>query len=157
MKLIKRFTLILCVCLSTAALGGVAAAQNVKRVVVVKIDGLPGYYVDQFVNKRNPSTGKSELPWIEEVFYRNGTRLRNFYTRGMSLSGPSWGQLDTGRHLQIKGNVEYDRYTLHTYDYLNFFPYYPLNSMSCRARSTIFTGCPISSTKISPPPPWAPL
>ena len=42
----------------------------------------------------------------------------------MSLSGPAWGQLDTGRRLQIKGNVEYDRFTLHPYDYLNFFPYY---------------------------------
>jgi hypothetical protein len=30
--------------------------------------------------------------------------------------------LDTGQHLQIKGNVEFDRYTLHFYDYLNFFP-----------------------------------
>ncbi|MGI9054261.1 MAG: alkaline phosphatase family protein, partial [Pyrinomonadaceae bacterium] len=44
--------------------------------------------------------------------------------RGMSLSGPSWSILDTGQHLQIKGNVEYDRLTLHGYDYLNFFPYY---------------------------------
>ena len=100
-----------------------ANGQNVKRVVVVKMDGLPGYYVDRFVNERDPATGRSQLPWFEEVFYRQGTRLPNFYTRGMSLSGPAWGQLDTGRRLQIKGNVEYDRYTLHTYDYMNFFPY----------------------------------
>ncbi|HEV7842612.1 MAG TPA: hypothetical protein VGO69_02895, partial [Pyrinomonadaceae bacterium] len=32
--------------------------------------------------------------------------------------------LDTGQHLQIKGNVEYDRLTLHSYDYLNFLPFY---------------------------------
>ena len=101
-----------------------ASAQGVKRVVVIKIDGLPGYYVDRFVKQRDPDTGKSVLPWFEEIFYKNGTRIPNFYTRGMSLSGPSWGQLDTGQHLQIKGNVEYDRYTLHAYDYLNFFPYY---------------------------------
>ncbi len=101
-----------------------AAAQHVKRVVIVKIDGLPGYYVDRFVRQRDPQTGKSILPWIDEAFYKNGTRVPNFYTRGMSLSGPSWGQLDTGQHLQIKGNVEYDRYTLHPYDYLNFLPYY---------------------------------
>jgi len=98
--------------------------QGVKRVVLIKVDGLPGYYVDRYVNQRDPETGKSVLPWFEEVFYKNGTRLPNFYTRGMSLSGPSWGQLDTGQHLQIKGNVEYDRLTLHPYDYLNFFPYY---------------------------------
>src|SRR6476659_5300010 len=101
-----------------------ASAQDVKRVVIVKIDGLPGYYVDKFVHQRDPSTGKSVLPWFEEVFYKNGSRVANFYTRGMSLSGPSWGQLDTGQHLQIKGNVEFDRYTLHAYDYLNLAPFY---------------------------------
>ena len=42
----------------------------------------------------------------------------------MSLSAPSWSLLDTGQHLQVKGNVEFDRYTLHTYDYLNFIPFY---------------------------------
>src|SRR6187549_2261348 len=105
-------------------LHGLALGQNVKRVVLVKIDGLPAYYVDRFVNERDPATGKSVLPWIEEVFYRNGTRVPNFYSRGMSLSGPAWGQIDTGQHLQIKGNVEYDRYTLRTYDYLGLIPFY---------------------------------
>lgn len=99
-------------------------AQSVKRVVIMKIDGLPSHFVDEWVNKKDRATGKSMLPWFEEVFYKNGTRIPNFYTRGMSISGPAWGQLDTGQHLQIKGNVEFDRYTLHTYDYLNFFPYY---------------------------------
>ena len=115
-----------------AHLSVLAFPQGVKRVVVLKIDGLPGYYVDRFVRESDPKTGRSILPWFEEVFYRNGTRLNNFYTRGMSLSGPSWGQLDTGQHLQIKGNVEYDRYTLHTYDYLNFFPYYKDYGLSKR-------------------------
>lgn len=109
---------ILIIC-TLAALG-----QGTKRLVVIKIDGLPAYYVDRFVNERDPKTGLSVLPWIEEAFYKNGTRVPNFYTRGMSLSGPSWGQLDTGQRLQVKGNVEYDRYTLHAYDYLNFLPYY---------------------------------
>ena len=113
---------------ATSALG------TVKRVVIVKIDGLPGYYVDQVVKQRDRETGKSVLPWFDEVFYRNGTRLPNFYTRGMSLSGPSWGQLDTGQRLQIKGNVEYDRYTLRAYDYLNFFPYY-LNNYIYKTRA----------------------
>jgi len=100
------------------------AAQQVKRIVIVKIDGLPEYFVDEIERQRDAETGKSVLPWIDEVFYKNGTRLPNFYTRGMSLSGPSWGLLDTGQHLQIKGNVEFDRFTLHAYDYLNFVPYY---------------------------------
>ncbi|MEP6787136.1 MAG: alkaline phosphatase family protein, partial [Acidobacteriota bacterium] len=89
--------------------------------MLVKIDGLPGYYVDRFVKEKDPKTGKSVLPWIEKVFYENGTRVPNFYSRGISLSAPSWSVLDTGQHLQIKGNVEYDRYTQSTYDYLNFF------------------------------------
>lgn len=108
---------------ATAFAAGVRS-QGVKRVVVLKIDGLPGYYLDGVVKKRDPATGKSALPWVEEVFYKNGTRVPNFYTRGMSISGPSWGQLDTGQRAQIKGNVEFDRYTLHPYDYLNIVPYY---------------------------------
>lgn len=98
--------------------------QAVKRLVIVKIDGLPGHFVDRYVKQRDNTTGRSVLPWIDEVFYKNGTYLENFYTRGMSLSAPSWSTIDTGQHLQLKGNVEFDRYTLRTYDYLNFFPYY---------------------------------
>ncbi|MGI9035767.1 MAG: alkaline phosphatase family protein [Pyrinomonadaceae bacterium] len=108
-------------------------AQNVKRVVIVKIDGLPGYYVDRFVKEKNPQTGKSLLPWFEEVFYKNGTRLDNFYVRGISLSAPSWSMLDTGQHLQIKGNVEYDRLTLFPYDYLDIVPYYVSYGLKKRA------------------------
>lgn len=120
------------VILITGLCSSIVHAQGTKRIVVVKIDGLPAYYVDRFVNERDPKTGRSVLPWIEEVFYKSGTRVPNFYTRGMSLSGPSWGQLDTGQHLQIKGNVEYDRYTLHAYDYLNFLPYYVQYGLSTR-------------------------
>lgn len=91
---------------------------------MVKVDGLPFGEMDGFARQRDPRTGKSLLPWIDYIFYQRGTRVPNFYTRGMSLSGPSWSLLDTGQHLQIKGNVEYDRLTLHTYDYLNFIPFY---------------------------------
>ncbi|HKO35209.1 MAG TPA: alkaline phosphatase family protein [Pyrinomonadaceae bacterium] len=95
-----------------------------KRVVLLKVDGLPYQTIDRFVRERDPQTGKSRLPWFEHIFYQNGTRLTNFYVRGMSLSGPSWSLIDTGHHLQIKGNVEFDRYIFHTYDYLNFMPFY---------------------------------
>jgi hypothetical protein len=61
----------------------------------------------------------------------NGTCLANFYVRGMSLSGPSWSMLDTGQNLQIKGNVEYGRMSLRSYDYLNFIPFY-INSAMLR-------------------------
>jgi hypothetical protein len=96
---------------------------QVKRVVIFKSDGLPHATVDRFVRERDPRTGKSQLPWFEHVFYKGGARLSNFYVRGMSLSGPSWSLLETGQHLQIKGNVEFDRYTQRTYDYLNFIPF----------------------------------
>ncbi len=102
-----------------------------KRLVLIKCDGLPNDVVDRFVRELDPRTGKSTLPWIDYIFYQRGARLSNFYVRGMSLSVPSWSLLDTGQHLQIKGNVEFDRYTLHSYDYLNFIPYY-INRLGTR-------------------------
>lgn len=101
-----------------------SSLAQTKRLVVIKCDGLPYEVVDQFVKQRDPQSGKSILPWIDYIFYQRGSRLSNFYVRGMSLSAPSWSLLETGQHLQIKGNVEFDRFTLHSYDYLNFFPLY---------------------------------
>jgi hypothetical protein len=103
---------------------GIAAQAQARRVVVLKIDGLPYEMVDRFVRETDPETGKSRLPWFDHVFYANGTRITNFYVRGMSLSAPSWSLIDTGQHLQIKGNVEFDRAMMHAYDYLNFLPFY---------------------------------
>ena len=116
--------MVLFACL-TAAYG-----SDIKRLVVVKIDGLPAYYVDKYVKANDPATGKSYLPWIKEIYYKNGTRLNNFYSRGLSLSGPSWGLIDTGQHLQIKSNADIDRYTLKSYDYLNVFPFYVKKSLN---------------------------
>ena len=95
-----------------------------KRVVIIKVDGLPNDVVDQFVHERDPQTGKSLLPWFDHIFYQSGTRVANFYVRGTSLSGPSWSQIDTGQHAQIKGNAEFDRTTAFAYDYFGILPYY---------------------------------
>jgi hypothetical protein len=130
--LATRFYILVLVALVVAASHAPALAAA-RRVVVLKVDGLPFPTLDRFVRERNPRTGKSQLPWIEHVFYERGTRLANFYVRGMSLSGPSWSLLDTGQHLQIKGNVEFDRLTLHSYDYLNFFPFWLANASGTRA------------------------
>jgi hypothetical protein len=100
-----------------------SASAQTKRIVLLKVDGLPYEMIDRFERERDPVTGKSRLPWFDYVFYNNGTRVTNFYVRGMSLSAPSWSLIDTGQHLQIKGNVEFDRDILHTYDYLNFLPF----------------------------------
>lgn len=102
----------------------IGVTAQTKRVVVVKVDGLPYELVERFAHQGDPLTGKSQLPWFDYIFFSNGTRLTNFYVRGMSLSAPSWSLLDTGQHLQIKGNVEFDRDILRTYDYLNFIPFY---------------------------------
>lgn len=119
---ISRYAILLAVlCLSASP---PAARAQARRVVVVKVDGLSQDQIDRFVGERDERTGKSLLPWFEHVFYERGTRLQNFYVRGMSLSGPSWSLLDTGQHLQVKGNVEFDRLTLHSYDYLNFIPFW---------------------------------
>jgi hypothetical protein len=116
------------VCLTCSA----TSFAQTKRVVIIKCDGLPYDLVDHFVKQRDNSTGKSALPWIDYIFYQRGSRLSSFYVRGMSLSAPSWSLLETGQHLQIKGNVEFDRYTLHSYDYLNFFPVYIANVVGAR-------------------------
>lgn len=103
---------------------GYAAEPAAKRVVILKVDGLNGDLLSDVMAEKDPATGKSRLPWFDEIFNRHGTVFENFFTRGISLSAPSWSLLDTGHHLVIKGNVEYDRYTGGVYDYLNFFPFY---------------------------------
>jgi hypothetical protein len=94
---------------------------EVRRVILIKADGIPFNRLDQFVKEQDPETGKSRLPWLDHLFYQSGTRLENFYTRGISLSGPAWSILDTGQPLRIKGNIEFNRLTGESYDYLNFF------------------------------------
>lgn len=120
----RRFTRVLTLLAIIFSLACVDSFAQTKRLVVIKCDGLPYGLVDRLVKERDPRTGKSLLPWTDYIFYQHGARLANFYVRGMSLSAPSWSLLDTGQHLQIKGNVEFDRYTLHSYDYLNFIPFY---------------------------------
>src|SRR5438552_4377012 len=110
--------------LKKSGFAAMASPARAQRLVLIKIDGFPQRMVDEFVNETDPETGKSRLPWVKHIFYDQGTRLTNFYVRGMSLSAPSWSILDTGHHLQIKGNVEFDRLTLRAYDYLNFVPFY---------------------------------
>lgn len=100
------------------------AAAEIKRVVIIKLDGVPHDLLERERERINPASGKSVLPWIDHVFAQQGTRLENFYVRAISLSAPSWSLLDTGQHLRIRGNAEFDRYTYHVYDYLNFFPFY---------------------------------
>ena len=117
----RALLLIMCACLLLAAQNSFAQA---RRLVVFKVDGLSQDVIDRYVGERDPRTGKSLLPWFEHVFYERGTRVANFYVRGVSLSAPSWSLLDTGQRLQIKGNVEFDRLTLHSYDYLNFIPFW---------------------------------
>jgi hypothetical protein len=95
---------------------------------MIKLDGVPANLLEETLQERNPATGKSRLPWIEEIFSRQGARLSNFYVRGISLSAPSWAMLDSGQHQRIHGNVEYDRFMLRPYDYLNFVPFYLKNA-----------------------------
>jgi Type I phosphodiesterase / nucleotide pyrophosphatase len=121
---VARTFLLSCVALLLLLSVASVSLAQAKRLVVIKCDGLPYDLVDRLVKQRDSQSGKSTLPWIDHIFYQRGARLSNFYVRGMSLSAPSWSLLETGQHLQIKGNVEFDRYTLHTYDYLNFLPLY---------------------------------
>jgi hypothetical protein len=100
------------------------AEQPAQRVVILKIDGLNADLLYRNMREKDSTTGKPRLPWFAHIFGENGTVFENFYTRGISLSAPSWSMLDTGQHTVIRGNAEYDRYTGEIYDYLNFFPFY---------------------------------
>jgi hypothetical protein len=104
----------------------VPSAAETKRIVIIKVDGLPQGLIERYAaeNARGPRDGHSLLPFIRRVFGTNGVWLDSFYVRGISLSAPSWSMLDTGHHLEVRGNAEYDRYTLRSHDYLNFFPLY---------------------------------
>ena len=107
-----------------------SASAAARRIVIIKSDGLPGYLVDEYANRKNQETGRWELPWIRKVFLEDGAEVANFYTHGITVSAPSWCVLETGRESIIRGNVEFDRYSLHAYDYLNFFPFYFRNARS---------------------------
>lgn len=101
-----------------------ANPSRARRIVILKVDGLNADLLYRNMREQDPATGKSRLPWLTHIFEENGTIFDNFYTRGISLSAPSWSMLDTGHHTVIRGNVEYDRYTGRVYDYLNFIPFY---------------------------------
>ncbi len=111
-------------CLSWISLIAAQPASIGRRLVILKIDGLNADLLDSLMSQQDAKTRRSTLPWFSEIFRQNGTVFKNFYVRGISLSAPSWALLDTGHHSVIRGNVEYDRYTGRTYDYLNFFPFY---------------------------------
>ncbi len=118
--------LLLCAILAASSwrLDAETASPRAKRLVILKVDGLPGWLVNRMIRERDPATGKSRLPWIDAIFRKQGAVVDNFYVRGISLSVPSWSLLETGHHLVIHGNVEYDRYTLRPYDYMNAFQFY---------------------------------
>jgi len=112
----------MCACATLLLAFTLPLAAKVDRIVILKIDGLPEHLLENTATQTRE--GRSRFPWIQHVFAQNGTWMENFYVRGLSVSAPSWSLLDTGHHLEIRGNVEYDRYTFRAYDYLNFFPFY---------------------------------
>ncbi len=111
--------ILLAIVFSAAILNGQA-----RRLVLVKVDGLPADRIERLIQQTDPETGRSVLPWMHYIFLEHGAWLENFYVRGISLSAPSWSMLDTGQHMVIRGNAEFDRFMPRVYDYLNFFPYY---------------------------------
>ena len=98
-------------------------STNTTRLVILKVDGLNADLLYRTMAETDSKTGKSKLPWFSHIFAEDGIIFDNFFTRGISLSTPSWSMLDTGVHTIIHGNVEFDRYTGRVYDYLNFFPF----------------------------------
>ncbi len=113
-----------CALYCSAAQTATAPPPSAKRIVILKVDGLGADLLYSNMREIDPATGEPRLPWFAHIFAQGGSIFQNFYTRGISLSAPSWSMLDTGHHTVIRGNVEWDRFTGHVYDYLNFFPFY---------------------------------
>jgi hypothetical protein len=126
----SRLVVVLVLC---AVFGRNVMAEAAKRVVVIKIDGLPGDFLERYIDSKEPDGERYLLPWFHQMFLERGTWIQNFYVRGISLSAPSWSMLETGQHLAIRGNAEFDRYYGRVYDYLNFFPFYVGFARSRRA------------------------
>lgn len=125
MKTIRRLSALLCaVACSGLFFSPAVSAIPDTRLIVLKFDGLSPQLVDRYVDRIDPKTGRSVLPWIRHLFYERGVRFGNFYTRGESLSTPSWAIIDTGRHSVVKGNYEVDRHTGEPADHLNIFYFY---------------------------------
>jgi len=116
-----------------AGFGCNLSAETAKRLIVIKIDGLPADFLARYIDSKEPSGQRYLLPWFRHIFVERGTSVENFYVRGISLSAPSWSMLETGQHLAIRGNAEFDRYYGRVYDYLNFFPFYVGYARSRRA------------------------
>ena len=81
--------------LAALVLQGSTALHAQKRVVVIKVDGLPEDTIEQRLN---------ELPWIRRVFVEQGAWVRNFYVRGISLSRPRRVSLDSYHYRQPDGH-----------------------------------------------------
>ena len=126
----SRLAVVLVLC---AAFGCNVSAETAKRLIVIKIDGLPADSLERYIDSKEPDGGRYLLPWFHHIFIERGTWIQNFYVRGISLSAPSWSMLESGQHLAIRGNAEFDRYYGRVYDYLNFFPFYLGNARSHRA------------------------
>ena len=75
-------------------------------MVILKVDGMGQDMLANAIAERDPASGKSQLPWLSRIFVEQGAVYENFYTRGISLSAPSWSMLDTGHHTVIRGNVD---------------------------------------------------
>jgi hypothetical protein len=126
----SRLAVALAVC---AAFGCKVSAETAKRLVVIKVDGLPADFLERYIDSKETDGERYLLPWFHHIFIERGTWVQNFYVRGISLSAPSWSMLESGQHLAIRGNAEFDRYDGRVYDYLNFFPFYVGNARSRRA------------------------
>ena len=55
------------------------ALASVDRIVILKVDGLPDDLVERYVREPGGAgkEGRSRLPWIDQVFQKNGVWMGN--------------------------------------------------------------------------------
>jgi hypothetical protein len=117
---VKRLAFGFLFALVATALG----ADIPRRLVILKVDGMGQDQLMAALEKRDPGDRQVAIAVAAANLCRTRHHLRKLLHPRYQPQRPSWSMLDTGHHLVIRGNVEYDRFTGEVYDYLNFFPLY---------------------------------
>ena len=93
--------------------------------MILKVDGLPEDLLEQSVKETGGPAARATAAALDPACLLTERRMDGKLLRARPESLRAL--LVAARYrpaLEIRGNVEYDRYTLRVYDYLNFFPFY---------------------------------
>ena len=121
----------------------VAATSSAKRIILIKVDGLPpdlmaavAFPEEEEFLRRLPyradllkqirfyqeQTGrKLVLPNIRHYFFEDGVYVENMFSETLTLSAAAWAVIDTGQPSVIKGHATFSRDTSYLRSHLDGF------------------------------------